>query len=160
MVCNLRRKSLNGERPDRLLVVQTGNSASQAKVFKAHAVPQGLCENFVTALKLLANQQKDGDSPIQSVVAGFCERSRKGIVEGLRNFIEVDNHCALEVGHVKEGTRTFEVRRPKFEEGPRGINQGRFRAIDAESRRSGLPESTHQCWSHCGGQVGTALGRR
>ena len=29
--------------PNRLLVVQTGDSASQAKVFKAHAVPQGVC---------------------------------------------------------------------------------------------------------------------
>ena len=29
--------------PNKLLVVQTGDSASQAKVFKAHAVPQGVC---------------------------------------------------------------------------------------------------------------------
>ena len=29
--------------PTRLLVVQTVASASQAKVFKAHAVPQGVC---------------------------------------------------------------------------------------------------------------------
>ena len=47
---------------NRLLVVQTSESASQAKVFKAHAVPQGLCDNLINALKLLANQQKDGDS--------------------------------------------------------------------------------------------------
>ena len=33
--------------------------------FRAHAVPQGLCENLVNALKLLANQQREGDSPIQ-----------------------------------------------------------------------------------------------
>ena len=73
--------------PNRLLVVQTGDSASQAKVFKAHAVPQGVCENLINALKLLANQQKDGDSPIQSIVTGLCERSRKGIMEGLRIFL-------------------------------------------------------------------------
>ena len=36
--------------PNRLLVAQTGVSASQAKVFKAHAVPQGLCENLINAL--------------------------------------------------------------------------------------------------------------
>ena len=88
--------------PKRLLVVQTGDSASQAQVFKAHAVPQGLCENLINTLKLLANQQKDGDTPIQSIVTGLCERSRKGIMEGLRNFIKVDNHCALEVGHLRE----------------------------------------------------------
>ena len=60
-------------------MVETGVSASQAKVFKAHAAPQGLCEN--NALKLLANQQKDGDSPIQRIVTSLCERSRKGITE-------------------------------------------------------------------------------
>ena len=37
-------------------------------------------------------------------------------MEGLRNFVQVDNQCALEVGHLKEGTRSFEVRSPKFQE--------------------------------------------
>ena len=40
--------------PSRILVVQIGTNASQAKVFKAHA--HGLCENLINALKLLANQ--------------------------------------------------------------------------------------------------------
>ena len=43
------------------------------KVFKAHAAPSELCDNLINALKLLANQQKDGDSPIQSVVTGQHE---------------------------------------------------------------------------------------
>ena len=64
-------------------------------MFEAHAVPQGLCENLINALKLLANQQKDGDGPVQSNVTGLCERSRKGIMEGLRNFIEVGNYSAF-----------------------------------------------------------------
>ena len=63
----------------------------------------------------MANQQNDGDSPIQSIVTGLCERSRKGSMEGLRNFIKVDNHCVL--GRLNEGMRYFEVRRPKFERG-------------------------------------------
>ena len=85
---------MNGERPTGCWwYKQTGVSASQAKVFKAHAAPQGLCENLINALKLLANKQKDGDSPIQSFVIGLCERSRKRIMEGLRNFMKVDNHC-------------------------------------------------------------------
>ena len=75
-----------------------------------------MCENLINALQLLANQQKDGDCPEQSIVTGLGERSRKGIMEGLRNFIKVDNHCALEVGQLKEGTRSSQVRRPKFEE--------------------------------------------
>ena len=86
------------------------------RFFKAHAAPQGLCENLINALELLAKQQKDGDSPIQSIVTGFCGRSRKGIMEGLRNFVKVDNHCALDVGHLNEGMMPFEVRRPKFKE--------------------------------------------
>ena len=96
-------------------MVQTGVSASQAKVLKAHAAPQGLCENMINAFELLANQQKDGDRPIQSIVTGFCGRSRKGIMEGLRNFIKVDNQCALD-GHLNEGMMPFEVGRPKFKE--------------------------------------------
>ena len=41
-------------------MVQTGDSASQAKVFKAHAVPQSVCvcENLINALKLLATSRK------------------------------------------------------------------------------------------------------
>ena len=31
------------------------------KIFRAHAVPQGLCANLNNALKLLANQQEGGD---------------------------------------------------------------------------------------------------
>ena len=40
---------------------QSGERFEQAKVFKAHAVPQGLCANLINALKLLADQQEDGD---------------------------------------------------------------------------------------------------
>ena len=46
------------------------------KVFKAHAVPLGLCDNLINALKVLANQQKDGDCPIQSIVTGVHESCR------------------------------------------------------------------------------------
>ena len=44
-------KNMNGYRPTRSLVVQTGVSASQTKVFKAHAAPQGLCGNLINAVK-------------------------------------------------------------------------------------------------------------
>ena len=47
---------LIGERPEGCWWCQKGDSASQAKVFKAHAVSQGLCENLINALILLANQ--------------------------------------------------------------------------------------------------------
>ena len=45
VVPNLWRK-YEWRAPNRLLVLQRGDSASQAKVFKAHAVPQGLCQNL------------------------------------------------------------------------------------------------------------------
>ena len=47
-------------------MIQPSVNANEAKVFNAHAAPLGLCDNLINALKLLANQQKDGDSPIQS----------------------------------------------------------------------------------------------
>ena len=53
--------------PNRILVVQHGTNANDAKVFKAHAAPQGPCDNLINALELLANQQKDGDSPKASL---------------------------------------------------------------------------------------------
>ena len=52
------------------------------KVFKAHAVPQGLCGNLINALKLLATQQEDGNGLMQNIVTNLCEVSRKGLTEG------------------------------------------------------------------------------
>ena len=43
-----------GEAPNRILVVQLGVKANEAKVPKAHAAPCGLCDNLINALKLLA----------------------------------------------------------------------------------------------------------
>ena len=50
---------------------------NQAKVFKAHAVPHGLCGNVIGALKLLANQQEDGDGLIQNIVTNLSEVREK-----------------------------------------------------------------------------------
>ena len=38
-------------------------------------------------------------------------------MEGLRNFVEVDNHSALDVDHLKQGTLSLVVRGRKLEEG-------------------------------------------
>ena len=67
-----------------MLVVQLGVFANEAKVFKARTAPLGLCDNPINALKLLANQQKDGDSPLQSIVTGLHERSSRGIMDGAK----------------------------------------------------------------------------
>ena len=94
-------------------MVQTGERDEQAKVFRAHGVPQGLCENLVNALKLLASQQEDGDGLIQNIVTNLCEGSRRSLTDGSRDFIKVDNHLAFEVGQLREGVGSFKVRRPK-----------------------------------------------
>ena len=96
--------------PNRILVVQLGANANEVKVFEAHAAPLGLCDNLINALKLLANQQKDGDSPIQK----HCHRptrSRRGILDGPRSFIQPDNRRAVDVGHcVNAPLRAKEVK--------------------------------------------------
>ena len=97
--------------------MQTGESFEQAKVFKAHAVPQDLCTNLINALKLLANQQEDGDGLLQNIVTNLGKGSRKGLKDGLRDFIRVDNERALDVGAPRRGTGTFKVRMPKAPEG-------------------------------------------
>ena len=74
------------------------------------AVPQGLCAN------LLANQQEDGDGLLQNI-EHLGKESRKGLTDGLREFIKVDNERALDVGALRQGTGTFRVRKPKAPEG-------------------------------------------
>ena len=101
-------------------MVQTGESVHQAKAFKAHAVPQGSCGNLINASKLLANQQDDGDGLILTIVTNLCEVSRKGLTNGLRELINIDNHRALEVGYLSKGIRIF-----------RGDCKGKLRRIDS-----------------------------
>ena len=104
--------------PNRILVIQLSTNANEAKVFKAHAAPLELCDNLVNALKPLANQQNDGDSPIESIVTGLHEKSRKGIMDGLTGLIKVDNHNAgaVDVGGLRRGTKSIQVKKPQFSE--------------------------------------------
>ena len=55
----------NWKAPNRVLVTQDSTDRRGAKVF------EGVCDNLITALKLLANKQKDGDSPVKMVAQGF-----------------------------------------------------------------------------------------
>ena len=92
-------------------------NANEAKVLKAHAAPLELCDNLITALKLLANQQKDGDSPIQSIVTGLHERSRRGIMDGQGRFIQAENHSAVDVGDLRRGTKSHLVQKTPVQRG-------------------------------------------
>ena len=109
--------------PNRISVVQIGANTDRAKVSKAHAAPLGLCDDLINALQLLANQQKDGDSPIQSIITGLHERIRMGIMDGLRRFIEADNHNAVYVGDLRRGTISVKVRKPQFSETQRRTSE-------------------------------------
>ena len=108
--------------PNRLLVVQTGESVEQAKVFKAHAASQGLCANLINALKVLANQQEDGDSLQQNIVTNLGKESRKGLTDGLHEFVP----WMLE--RYAEARELFNVRKPKSPRRELGCDsQGRAR---------------------------------
>ena len=90
---------------------------NQSKVFKAHAVPQGHCGTLKKALKLPANQTRRWRRPHTEHCDKLGKGSRKGLTNGLREFIKIDTHRALEVGHLREGLGSFKVRRPKAQEG-------------------------------------------
>ena len=125
-------------------VVQTGERVNQAKVFRAHAV---------LALKLLANQQEDGDGLMQNIVTNLWEESRKGLTEGLREFIQIDNHRAFR-RRTPEGRLgvPFKVRRSK--------RQGGYPEVTVRESPDELTLRAEEVgmW-HCNGEVGSSLGR-
>ena len=106
--------------PNRTLVLQISVNANEAKVFEAHAALLGLCDNLSNALKLLANQQTDGDSPIQSIVTGLHEKAENTLWTGWevlserRSFIRTDNRSAAGVGHLRQGTTPLHVQKHEF----------------------------------------------
>ena len=65
----------------------------------------------------MASQQEDGDGLLQNIVKILGMESRKGLTDGLREFIKVDNERALDVGSLSQGTGTLQVRKPKVPEG-------------------------------------------
>ena len=105
--CGIGKEKYDWKQSNSLFVVQTSEGIYQVEVVKAHAVPQDLCANLINVLNLLANQQEDGDGLIQNIVTNFCEVSKRSLTNWLREFIQVDNHRAREVGHLKEGLGSF-----------------------------------------------------
>ena len=55
---------------------------------------------------------------LKSIVTGLHERSRVGIVNGLRSFIEVDKRIAVDVGGLRRGTKSIQVKKPQFSDFP------------------------------------------
>ena len=70
------------------------------------------CGNLINSLKLLANQQKDGDSTVKMVVRGLQERSRLKMMDELRSFIMANNR-EVRVGDLEKNMASRPVK-PKF----------------------------------------------
>ena len=123
-------------------MVQLGANANEANMFKAHAAPLELCDNLINALKLLANQQKDGDSPIQSIGTGLHERSRSVMMDGQGRFIQADKHSAVDVGDLRRGTKSLHFQKAAVQRGVpeatirEGADQLTLRADEVGTKRA------------------------
>ena len=104
----------NGERPTGYWWYRSVSTPMKRRCSKCTQRRWG--DNLINALKLLANQQKDGDSTIQSIATGLHEIYRRGIMDGLTRFFKADNHRAVDVGHMRQGTRSLEVQKLNFSE--------------------------------------------
>ena len=62
---------------------------------------------MINSLKLLTNQKKDGDSPVETIVTDLLK-------DGPRKFIAADNHEAVKVGGLRRRHKSFKVVKPKF----------------------------------------------
>ena len=63
------------------------------------------------------HQHDCGDGLLQNIVKNLGKESRKGLTDGLREFVKVDNERALDLGSVRRGTGTFQERKPNVPEG-------------------------------------------
>ena len=66
--------------------------------FFLHTPPQGMCDNLICARKLLAKLQREDNNLVDTVSHGIFEQSRRGLTDGLRDFVWVDNHEAVQIG--------------------------------------------------------------
>ena len=90
----------------------------------------------------------------KSIVTGLHVRSRRGITDGLSRFIEADNHSAVDMGGLRRGTISINVKKPQFCE---AFPEAVIREAPASSHcellrwaRSGL-SSTQSIFSLSGG---------
>ena len=60
-------------------------------MFRAHAPPQGACQNLVCAL-LTVRETGCADNLVDTIFDISQEQSRLKITNVLRRFVEVDNH--------------------------------------------------------------------
>ena len=113
--------------------MQDSTDNRNAKVFRARAVPQEMCDNLVTAQKLLENQQKDGDSPVRMIVPSFwaqvvsCNDTFREVPHlsmrawpyrqerrGHGLFLAVDNNATAKITDLEKETRSKKVVMPRL----------------------------------------------
>ena len=98
VVCGVRGANTNGEHPTGYWWCSSLPTPTKQKCSECTRRHRG-CEKMINVLKLLANQR---------MVAARLKAYRKGITDGLRSFIKMDNHSALDVGHLRKGLRPFQ----------------------------------------------------
>ena len=87
VVCGVRRASTLRWPRTESWSCKDSTDRREAKVCRAHAAPQGVCDNFINALELLANQQKDGDCPVSQWYRACKKEVGSEQWTGLRRFI-------------------------------------------------------------------------
>ena len=108
----------------------TNRCQCQTEVAKAHAVPQGVCENLINCWQ---TSRKMGQSGVLLQVF-VKEAEMEGLDKPLLKWIiTVPWTWAI----LKEGTRSFCCTEAKVRRGvPRGVSQEGSQGIDAQNRRS------------------------
>ena len=83
--------------PTRLFVVQTVIVLSRPKSSK-HMQCSGFVRTFNQCIEVTGESARRWRRPLAKVVKDLRKESRKGLTDGLREFIKVDNERALDVG--------------------------------------------------------------
>ena len=83
------------------------------KVFRAHAPPEGPCENLMCAIKLLAILHAGGANLVDRIFEGLQEQRLK-ITNEIRRFIEVDKNEVVKIGDLEKNSEAIKVVRPNF----------------------------------------------
>ena len=108
--CAICGEKYDWRQPNRLWSCNQVKELSRRKSSKHMRYLRACAQNLINALKLLANQQENGDNLPENIVTNLGKGSTKNLTEGLRDFIKVDSHRALELGEVRRGTGTSKVR--------------------------------------------------
>ena len=125
-----------------ILIIQDVKGQQRARVYRAHAPPQEVCDNIVCTLKLTASMHLDDQQAlVQTVYDGLQEDSRKKVSDELRRFIAVDN-VAVKVRVVKN------VARPSSLKPIQAHTSVKQRRKNVESGGSGHPEDLHGRVTH------------